>query len=459
MGNAIRISKLERQEKRKKQDEFEITIGGELETWYMFFVDFNRSPDGNYLTDSKDVSPTYPLPIGEDYEIGVKIEGAGRSTPLINIIQEPTEDVQLTKEEKQFLTQEARLEKKLIQYLNMEEDEAEKRSGQSRIIINVPGHGEKEFRVPAKSILKNKLFGGTEFIYDPLPGEKYVVTKYTVVPTFLRVLKQGIRRSQEAFQSNFVECQIVSPPIFPNLYKTYFDIKQNLLVFNVLGGNLPNILSVEDFNQMPFVPQITFGINVYRLVDFMQILDKTVSEIYLEAEDVISRYGQTVPDKEEDRDGFQKFILDDDNMKKIIDFIFLCLYSFYDSDKATKDECDFKFRFLLRDVFRYFFKHYRSEIVDKIRANIIGGKDGPKGEFIIKVLSTSQEQSKQTQKLQRVNLFGIRDGNVLVEWRDFTRYPRTYLRNKIQPEQFLQFNPNHWKPPIITGAMCELFPF
>ena len=429
-------------------DEFEITIGGELETWYMYFVDFNRSPDGNYLTDRKDLSPTYPLPIQGNEEIGVKIEGAGRSTPL-----KPVYTPQVDQEHNKAV----QVQKRLITFLNQPHEEAEKRITQSTFRIDIEGHETKIFNVPAKSILKNKLFGGTEFIYDPLPDETHIVSSQTLIPTFLRTIKQGIRRSQEAFQSNFVQCTVRSPPIFPNLYKTYFDPSRNLLVFSLLGGILDNILVPGDFNQIPFVPQVTFGINVYRLVDFIRILPNiNAVKIYSEADNVMKRILSTLSQSTEDKDGFKKYIKSPGEKKKIIDFIFLCLYSFYDTPKASKDECDLKFRFLLRDVFRYFFKFYRSEIVDKIRANIEGGKDGAKGKFIIKVLTTSQEQSKQTQKLQRVNLFGIRGDKVFVEWRRFTVMPRELIEGNTSPQTFQIYNPYGWKSPAISGLMCEL---
>ena len=458
MGNIIQtqtqrqIRRIKKETQTKSlQDDFEITIGGELETWYMYFVDFNRSnrsPDGNYLTDPKDVSPTYPLPIKGEEEKGVKIEGAGRSTPIKPVYEFQTDPDH---------NEQVKVQKKLITFLNQTPEEAEKRSGELTFRINIQGQHEietKTFNVPKKSMLKNKLFGGTEFIYDPLPGEKHVVTRQTLIPTFLKVIKQGIHRSQQAFQSNFVQCEVVSPSIIPNMYKTYFDTRRNLLVFSVLGGILDNILVPEDFNQIPFVPQVTFGINVYRLVDFIRILPEiNASEIYSEAEDVMSRI---ISQSTEDKDGFKEFITSSNEMKKIIDFIFLCLYSFNDTNKATKDECDLKFRFLLRDVFRFFFKYYRSKIVEMISANVEGGKEGAKGKFIVKVLSTSQEQSKLTQRLQRVNLFGIRNNKVFVEWRRFTIMPRRFLQENTSPQTFQTKNPYRWKFPILSGAMFEL---
>jgi hypothetical protein len=77
-----------------------------------------------------------------------------------------------------------------------------------------------------------------------------------------------------------------------------------------------------------------------------------------------------------------------------------------------------------------------------------------KGKFIRKVLTTSQEQSKQTQKLQRVNLFGIRGDKVFVECRTFM--PRKLIEDRTPPQTFQIFSPFGWKSPAISDFMFEL---
>jgi hypothetical protein len=55
-----------------------------------------------------------------------------------------------------------------------------------------------------------------------------------------------------------------------------------------MGGILDNIIVPGDFNQIPFIPSVTFGINVDRLVDFIRILPNiNAVKIYSEAVNVM----------------------------------------------------------------------------------------------------------------------------------------------------------------------------
>lgn len=117
----------------------------------MYFVDFNRSPDGNYLTDRKYLSPTYPLPIQGNEEKGVKIVGAGRDNPLKSVYPS---------QEDQEHNKAVQVQKRLITFLNQPHEVAEKRITQYTFRIDIEGHETKIFNVSAKSILLNKLFGG-----------------------------------------------------------------------------------------------------------------------------------------------------------------------------------------------------------------------------------------------------------------------------------------------------------
>ena len=409
--------------KSQGKRKYNISLGVELETWELLYVDLNGGNSQSistrdYLKDSKKESPSFELAL-PDSQVGkvgrVVITGAGRSTVL-----EPHNPKrrQTTLQQKQF-----------FRILN---GEVPPPPGQiATWTLRCHGEAPKVFSPAISRIQRNKLIGGTEFIIDPLEGERYDVDESNWRSVFMRVLKKALIMTSEAFKKNFKRCDLESDSLhFPPYFHYYFNKDQNLLLIDRRHPETTcryEPLTRGGFQDIFFIPQITFGIDVSDLVDFLTTI---CSQIFDERTNTfITRI-------------FENFVNPVNAVfghdKRIRDFLFLFFYKYVTRTK-TKDETDFILRFFLKDFFNELLKEkskaYRNRLLELIGQQLPMFRSQQLQNFFDSVMLKKDEEKTQQQKIQqqnlkRVNIFGIRDGRVLVEWRDFTKIPFDILQEQ-----------------------------
>jgi hypothetical protein len=403
--------------------QFNISIGVEFETWELLFValgeNLQSSSTRDYLTDSKKESPFFELslPDSQKHKVGrVVITGAGRGTPL------PPHNLKRRE-----------IPQQQIEFYETLNGIVTLPSGQTKATWMIKCHGkeQKVFSPAISRIQRNKLIGGTEFIIDPLEGERYDVDESNWRSVFMRVLKKALIMTSEAFKKNFIQCDLETDSFpFPPYFHYYFNKDQNLLLIDRRHPETTcryGQLTKGGFQDIFFIPQVTFGINVSDLVDFLTTI---CSQIFDErTQTFITRI-------------FENFVNPVNAVfgqdRKTRDFLFLFFYKYVTRTK-TKDETDFILRFFLKDFFNELFKEkskaYRNQLLQVLGQQLPMFRSQQLQNFFESVMLKKEEEKTQQQKIQqqnlkRVNIFGVHDGRVLVEWRDFTKIPFDILQEQ-----------------------------
>jgi hypothetical protein len=311
--------------------------------------------------------------------------------------------------------------------------------------LECQGEAPKEFSPAVSRFRLNKLIAGTEFIIDPLEGKTYEVNHSNWMPIFMSVLKKALIATTKAFKKNFKDCrfqseglEVIANTHIPDYFRYYFNKEQNLLIIDIRHPETTTIyrpLTHGGFQDIFFIPQITFGIGVPHLVDF--ILDVCTTDIDPDTAGLIQKIFIEYVNRI--NESFR-------HEKKIRDFLFLFFYKFFTKDE-NKEHIRFIFRFFLQDFFKELFKD-DSEIRRKILLNTINSilrrekfsqeiQDFFSSVMLPPMPKTQQEKIQQ-QNLKQVNIFDIRDGRVLVEWRDFTRMPFKYIKDEAKAPRIEQ---------------------